>query len=106
MTAPFFSLSSLPNPFWSRGYSGQEEIQKYLEDFSEHFEVTANIRFNSKVTDAVWMEDEHKWKITTDKGDTMECNFLISGAGALHVPSIPEFKGKLLMTQQKVHYFL
>jgi len=103
VTSHLYSLSSLPNPFWSRGYSGQAEIKKYLEDFAQHFEVTTNIRFNSKVTDAVWLEDEHKWKITTDKGDTMEANFLISGAGALHVPSTPDFKGKSSFSGTSFH---
>ena len=70
------------------------EIQKYLKDVAEHFDVTPNIRFNTKLTDAVWSEDEQKWKITTDKGETMEANFIISGAGGLHIPSVPDFKGK------------
>ena len=90
----FASLSSLPNPFWSRGYSGGAEIRKYLEDFAEYFEVANRIRFNSRVTDAVWLEDEHMWRVTTDSGETMKANFLIYGTGNLNIPSLPDFKGK------------
>ena len=64
-----------------------------MEDFADYFEVTDNIRFKTRVTDTVWSEDEHMWRVTTENGETMKANFLISAAGALHVPSIPNFKG-------------
>ena len=89
-----FSLSDLPNPWWSRGYSGQAEIQQYLKDFADYFGITRNIKFNSRVISGKWNEDDQKWEVKTGDGKTYTGNFLMSGAGALHVPTVPDFKGK------------
>ena len=53
-----FSLSSLPNPLWNRAYSAGDEIHKYLEDVAEQFGVRRCIRFDTTVTEAVWLEEE------------------------------------------------
>ena len=64
-----------------------------MEEFADYFEVTSNIRFKTRVTDIVWSEDEHMWRVTTDSGETMKANFLIYGTGNLNIPSLPNFKG-------------
>ena len=44
-----YSYSFALNPNWSRAYSGQPEIQAYMEDVAERFGVKGLIRFNAEV---------------------------------------------------------
>jgi cation diffusion facilitator CzcD-associated flavoprotein CzcO len=85
----------LPNPWWSKGFSGQKEIQAYLQDVAKHYGITEHIQFNKKVTEAQWSDENQKWTVNTSSGDTFVANFLINGAGGLHVPKTPNFKGNV-----------
>ena len=49
--------------------------------------------FDSKVVRAHWDDGEHRWHIFTEGGDEYVAQFLISGAGALHIPSLPDIPG-------------
>ena len=66
-----FSLSSLPNPLWNRAYSGGEEILQYLQDAAHQFGIWQHIRFNTKVTEAMWLEDHQKWEVITEEGERL-----------------------------------
>ncbi len=42
----------------------------------------------------MWDEASRKWTVTTTDGDSHTANFVITGAGALHVPLMPNIKGE------------
>ena len=52
-----------------------------------------SIVFNSKVVRAHWDDAEYRWHVFTERGDEYVAQFLISGAGALHIPSLPDIPG-------------
>jgi cation diffusion facilitator CzcD-associated flavoprotein CzcO len=87
-----YSFSFAPNPRWSRAYSGQAEIQAYLEDVVRAHDVRRRIRFGSEVTGATWNEAEQRWEIDTTTGRVL-ARAVISGAGPLHEPRIPDLPG-------------
>lgn len=74
--------------------SSGEEIRRYLDDTADHLGIKGNTRFNTEVREAVWLEGEQKWEVITDRRERLRANFLIDGTGRLHVPVVPEFKGK------------
>ncbi|KXN67307.1 FAD/NAD(P)-binding domain-containing protein, partial [Conidiobolus coronatus NRRL 28638] len=83
------------NPNWSKNIVGYSEIQNYLRDSVDKFDIRKNIKLNTWVTKARFDNDKKKWKITyTDKlnGKESEADFdiLIGGIGALRIPNIPE----------------
>ena len=51
------------------------------------------IRFGAHVDRAHWDDDEMRWHVFTKDGREFVAQFLISGAGGLHIPLIPEFEG-------------
>jgi cyclohexanone monooxygenase len=63
-----------------------------------------DIRFDTTVTRAAWDDARKIWSVETDKGDVFEARFLISAAGALSEPNLPDipgiddFKGELYHT--------
>lgn len=52
------------------------------------------IEFNSLVDRGYWDDDECRWHVFTADGREYVAQFLISGAGALHIPSFPEIAGR------------
>ena len=89
----FYSLSFKPNPFWSTSYPSQPEIHTYLEDTADYYGIREHVKFGCKVETCEFNKETQKWSVKTSTGQEFECNYLISGIGALHVPKFPSFKG-------------
>lgn len=87
-----YSLSTDLNPDWSRTYSPQPEIHDYLERFADQHGLRSAIRHDTEVTGATWDEASRTWTVHTTR-DEYRCRFLISGIGALHLPSVPSLPG-------------
>jgi cyclohexanone monooxygenase len=87
-----YSFSFAPNTEWSRSFSPQPEIQAYLEDVARSAGVLDRFRFGVTVEDAVWDEADLVWRVSTSAG-TVTADFVISGAGGLSEPKLPEIEG-------------
>ncbi|WP_283610830.1 flavin-containing monooxygenase, partial [Mycolicibacterium poriferae] len=88
-----YSFSFEPKPDWTHMWSFQPEIQNYLLGVTEKYGLRRYIRFGAHVDRAQWDDDEKRWHVFTDDGGEFIAQFLISGAGGLHIPLIPEFDG-------------
>ncbi|MGZ3637385.1 MAG: flavin-containing monooxygenase, partial [Ktedonobacterales bacterium] len=77
-----YSFSFAPNPLWSRAYSPQSEIWKYLRRCAERFGILPHIRWNSELLDAIWDERDLCWHISTSQG-RIAADMLIFGNGPL-----------------------
>ncbi|RNL85528.1 flavin-containing monooxygenase [Halostreptopolyspora alba] len=87
-----YSLSFRRNPGWSRSFSGQPEIWRYLRKTAEDEDILGHIRFGHEVRSCRWDRDGNRWRIDTSQG-TITAQFLVSGAGALCEPSLPDIPG-------------
>jgi cyclohexanone monooxygenase len=87
-----YSFSFAPNPEWSRSFSPQPEIQAYLEDVARQSGVLDRFRFGVTVQDAAWDEDDLVWRVATSAG-SVTADIVISGAGGLSEPKLPEIDG-------------
>src|SRR4051794_145459 len=87
-----YSFSFAPNPHWSQTYSPQPEIRDYLRATADKFGVRPHIRFNCTVEDASWDDGAQRWRIDTTDG-IVRARVLISGAGPLTEPKIPDVPG-------------
>jgi cation diffusion facilitator CzcD-associated flavoprotein CzcO len=81
------------NPNWSRAYSKQPEILAYIIACKKKYALEAHIRYNTKITKAVFQEKEGHWELTDDAGNITLVESVISAIGPLNVPNIPNFKG-------------
>ncbi|MFO0568906.1 MAG: NAD(P)/FAD-dependent oxidoreductase [Polyangiaceae bacterium] len=88
-----YSYSFEPNPRWSRRYSGQPEIQSYLEHCAKKYGILPRVRTGVEVTQARFDESKSRWRITTRSGDEHEAQVLVLGAGQLSQPVIPRIPG-------------
>ncbi len=88
-----YSFSFAQNPGWSRSFSPQPEIWRYLKDCAAQNGVLPHFVFNSAVRAAAFDDVKHCWSITLENGQTVTARALVSGAGALHLPAYPNIKG-------------
>jgi cation diffusion facilitator CzcD-associated flavoprotein CzcO len=89
----FYSYSFEQNPDWTRKFSGQAEIQRYLQHCAEKYGVLEHIRFGTEVTGASFDERSGQWRVRTSKGDDVTANVLVSGVGQLNRPHVPDLPG-------------
>lgn len=91
--AHLYSFSFEPNPSWTKWWAPGEEIENYLLSVVEKHDLKKYVHFNSTVKNAVWDENLCLWHIHTDDGREYVAEFIISGVGALHIPSVPDIEG-------------
>ena len=94
---------------WSERYPGPPEILRYLNHVADRFDLKRDIRFNTRVKSAHYDETANLWRVTTDAGETLTAQFLITAVGCLssaNIPSIPgldTFEGRWYHTGQWPH---
>ncbi len=92
--AHMYSFSFEPKPDWTYMWSFQPEILDYLLGVTDKYGLRRYIHFGAHVDRAHWDDAESRWHVFTKDGREYIAQFLISGAGALHIPAIPEFEGR------------
>jgi cation diffusion facilitator CzcD-associated flavoprotein CzcO len=97
-----YSFSFAPNPAWSRSFSRQPEIRDYLGHLSERYALGGHLRFSTDVTEARWDAQAARWRLRTSSGD-LTADVLISAAGPLSEPSLPDIPGLASFPGQIFH---
>jgi len=87
-----YSYSFAPNPFWSRSFSPQPEIHRYLEECVERFGIRSHLRCDHDVLEARWSEDDQCWDLDTTAGP-WRADVLVGGFGPLSEPLVPDLPG-------------
>ncbi|BBY07744.1 flavin-containing monooxygenase [Mycobacterium noviomagense] len=88
-----YSFSFEPKATWSKLFSPQPEILDYLKGVTDKYGLRRYIRFGSLVDRAHWDDGEYRWHVFTESGQEYVAQFVISGAGALHIPRLPDIDG-------------
>jgi len=78
---------------WTERYATQPEILKYINHVADRFNLWPDIRLNTRVTGATYIDGEDQWIIETDKGDRISAQFCIMATGCLSTPQIPDING-------------
>ncbi len=91
--AYYFSEELLQNWDWSERYPGQAEILRYLNYCADQLDLKRDIRLNTKLTAARYLDEEGLWQVETEQGDPLKCRFLITAVGCLSTANIPDIPG-------------
>ena len=89
---------------WSERYSAQPEILRYALNLADRHDLRKDTLFKTTVTHLTWDNARKLWVVETGRGNTFEATFVVSGAGALSepimpdIPGISEFKGEMYLT--------
>lgn len=88
---------------WSERFPAQPEIERWMHYVTDRLDLRKDITFSSKVTKAVYREDDGRWSVETDTGDIYDTQFLIGCTGMLSAPLTDRFKGQDTFKGQIVH---
>src|SRR5437868_1762102 len=88
-----YSFSFELNPGWSRMFAPQPEIRFYMERTADKYRVREHIRFGSVVDTMEYDDGASRWNVTLADGTVLTPRAIVSGIGALHIPSFPDLPG-------------
>ena len=89
----WFSDDLLNEWNWQERFPPQAETESYLNHVADRFDLRKDIRFNTRVAGAVWNQARNRWLVTTDQGDEIDTQFVISCTGVVSAPLLPPFEG-------------
>jgi cyclohexanone monooxygenase len=78
---------------WPERFSAQADILHYLNHVADRFDLRRDIRFNTRVVGARFLQDKALWRVRTDDGRTHHARFCVMATGNLSLPRVPDFKG-------------
>jgi cyclohexanone monooxygenase len=89
---------------WTEQYASQPELEAYANHVADRFDLRRDIRFETRVTGAVFDEASGRWTVTTDRGDEVRAKYCVMATGCLSIPKdidlpgIENFKGEVYRT--------
>ncbi|MEV7967347.1 NAD(P)/FAD-dependent oxidoreductase [Sphaerisporangium sp. NPDC088356] len=92
--SPMYSFSFELNPEWTRLFAPRQEIWDYMRACVEKYDLAPHFRFGKEVSGLEYLDETNRWRVSTGDGATFTTNAVVSGIGALHVPSLPEIPGR------------
>lgn len=104
-----YSYSFEGKPDWSKRYAPWDEIQDYILNCTEKYDLRKYIHFNEEVNGAEFDAATGTWNIRTASGKKLVARHWVIASGPLHVPAIPDipgldnFKGKLFHSARWDH---
>jgi cyclohexanone monooxygenase len=78
---------------WSERYATQPEILRYAEHVAAKFDLKRDIRFERRVSRALFDERSGRWTVETERGDRATAEHLVMATGCLSVPQNPQIAG-------------
>ena len=78
---------------WTEKYAAQPEILRYANHVADKFELRPLIAFETRVLTGTFDEKTDRWRLTTDRGDTLSCRWLVTATGCLSTPRAPAIPG-------------
>jgi cation diffusion facilitator CzcD-associated flavoprotein CzcO len=88
-----YSYSFEPNTEWSRQFSPQREILRYMEHCIDKYKLAPHIRLHTNVVQAVFDEKTGSWQVEAKNGTIFTGRILVTCSGGLSEPAFPDIKG-------------
>jgi len=88
-----FSEELLREWTWTERYPAHEEIRRYLNYVADRFDLRRDIRFDTRVIGARYDAAANRWRVTTDKGEQLTAQYLITAVGCLSTANVPKIPG-------------
>ena len=78
---------------WSEVFAGQPEILRYANHVADRLDLRRDMRFETRVTAAVFDEATRRWTVRTDRGDIVRATYCVMATGCLSAARMPDFPG-------------
>ena len=87
-----YSYSFMPYD-WSRSYARRVELQRYVEDTIDRFQIRDRFRFGCTVDSAAWDAAASRYRVRLATGEELAFNAVVSCVGLLNKPRFPDWPG-------------
>lgn len=104
----FYSFSWEIWPDWKHYHPQGSDMQRYMLDVADKYDIRKNVRFNTKVETLIYDEQTRCWSVTVRNADgtteTIVANAVINGHGPVNrfkwpeIEGLSDFKGTLVHT--------
>lgn len=95
--ALLYCFSFAPSSQWSRRYPAQAEIESYLNQCVERFDLEPHLHLRTKVKALHWDADTQRWTVHAEQrnGESVQwtARVIANATGGLSRPAIPDFPG-------------
>jgi cyclohexanone monooxygenase len=91
------------NPSWTRSYASQPEILAYMRKTVTDLDLWPHIRLDTGIAAAAWDDGSGTWRVTTEAGEQIEADVLISGQGMFGELKYPDIEGRDSFAGVTVH---
>jgi cyclohexanone monooxygenase len=87
-------------------YSYAPEIYSHTQRIGQYFGLYDHAIFQTRVTEVRWLEDERRWRVSTNRNDDIRTRFVIHATGPANRPKLPgipgikDFKGHTFHTSR------
>ena len=94
---------------WSEKFPAQPEIERWLHYVADKLDLRRDIQFSTTIRSADFNEATGRWTITTDKGQVIDAQYMVTCCGMLSAPlsslfpGQETFKGRLFHTARWPH---
>ncbi|MEZ5376043.1 MAG: NAD(P)/FAD-dependent oxidoreductase [Acidimicrobiales bacterium] len=100
-----FSKELLDEWHWKERFSGQPENLRYLNYVADKFDLRRHIRFDCRVERMTWNEDDRRWRLDLQNGETYLARFVVTSLGPLSMPTLPKYEGMDLFEGESFHTY-
>jgi cyclohexanone monooxygenase len=76
-----------------RKYARAPEIYEHSRRIGRHFDLYDRALFQTVISRMQWREEEARWLVETDRGDSIRARFVILAGGPLSRPKLPGIPG-------------
>jgi cation diffusion facilitator CzcD-associated flavoprotein CzcO len=88
---------------WSEKFPGQPEIERWLHYVADTLDLRRDIQFSTRIESAHYNEATGRWKVTTDRGQVIDTQYVVSCCGMLSAPMASLFPGQETLKGQLFH---
>src|ERR1700730_12622466 len=88
---------------WTRTHAQQPEMQRYIKDLVDEYDLSPHISLLTTVTEAVWEEHAERYRVSLSTGGVVTTRVLISAVGLMNVPRYPDWPGLDTFEGPKFH---
>jgi cyclohexanone monooxygenase len=74
-------------------YSFAGEIRDHAQRIGTHFGLYKDACFQTEICDIRWLDDEHRWLVSTNRNDAMKARYVVMSNGPLNRPKLPGIPG-------------
>mgnify|MGYP001815100578 FL=1 len=74
-------------------YAHQPEIRRHAVAIANRYKLYDKACLQTRVTDMRWEEASQRWRLATDRGDTISARYVLMSTGPLNQPKLPGIPG-------------